>query len=224
MWFVEPVKYVRNNYSNPRMNIQTLYQRKRIGLLGGSFNPAHKGHLHITREALNRLKLDEVWWMVSPQNPLKHNDEMGDFNARIALAEIVADDPRIIVTDIEVQLKTTFTVDTLEALRKKFSSYRFVWLMGADNLRQFPRWKRWRQIFKMVPIVVFPRPSFSRRALAGKASRRFKRFRIRPTRAPRLANMRPPAWTFLHTQPVTESATRIRTKLAKDVRSYHPGE
>ena len=119
----------------------------------------------------------------------------------------------------EMQLKTTHTVDTLEALQEKFPTYRMVWLMGADNLRQFPKWKGWRQIFRMVPIAVFPRPSFSRRALVGKASRRFKRFRIRPTRAPRLANMRPPAWTFLHTQPDTTSATRIRTKMARELRT-----
>jgi len=201
------------------MNNQTLHQQKRIGLLGGSFNPAHKGHLHISQQALNRLRLDEVWWVVSPQNPLKPNEQMGNFNTRMAFADFVADDPRIVVTDIEMQLKTTHTVDTLEALQKKFPTYRMVWLMGADNLRQIPRWKSWRQIFRMVPIAVFPRPSFSRRALVGKASRRFKRFRIRPTRAPRLANMRPPAWTFLHTQPDTTSATRIRTKLARELRT-----
>ena len=189
---------------------------KRIGLLGGSFNPAHEGHLHISRAALDRLKLDELWWMVSPQNPLKHALGMADFKSRIQSAKELVDDPRIIVSGIEHEMRTIYTVDTLEALKKKFPEHRFVWLMGADNLRQIPKWRGWQRIFRMVPIAIFPRPSYSRRALAGKASRRFNRFRIKAARAPRLANMRAPAWVFLRTQPNTTSATRIRAKLAQD--------
>ena len=194
-----------------------MKESKRIGLLGGSFNPAHKGHLHISHEALTRLKLDEIWWMVSPQNPLKTTSEMSDFSTRLASAKAIALDARIVVTEIELELGTTFTVDTLKGLREQFPGYRFVWLMGADNLRQIPKWKGWRQIFRMVPIAIFPRPAYSGRALAGKASRRFKRFRVRSTRGPRLANMRPPAWIFLRTQPNTTSATRIRAKLAREL-------
>ena len=129
---------------------------KRIGLLGGSFNPAHDGHLHISRAAFERLKIDEVWWMVSPQNPLKKAHDMSDFNSRIQSAKDIADDPRIIVSDIEQEMGTVFTVDTLEALKKKFPKHRFVWLMGADNLRQIPKWRGWRRIFRMVPIAIFP--------------------------------------------------------------------
>ena len=191
-----------------------MSEGRRIGLLGGSFNPAHRGHLHISREALVRLNLDEIWWMVSPQNPLKSSEDMNDFNSRMNSAIEIADDPRIIVTKIELELGTIFTVDTLKALRGKYPEHRFVWLMGADNLRQFPKWKGWRQIFRMIPIAIFPRPAYSGRALTGKASRRFERVRVRPTRGPRLANMRPPAWIFLRTQPDTTSATRIRAKLA----------
>ena len=192
-----------------------MSEGKRIGLLGGSFNPAHKGHLHITLGALNRLKLDEVWWMVSPQNPLKAASGMGDLGFRMKSAKELAEDPRIVVTDIESQMGTVYTVDTLEALKKKFPKHKFVWLMGADNLRQIPKWRGWQRIFRMVPIAIFPRPSYSRRALAGKASRRFRRFQIKPTRAPRLATMRAPAWVFLRTQPNTTSATRIRARLAR---------
>ena len=186
---------------------------KRIGLLGGSFNPAHQGHLHISLSALRRLNLDEIWWMVSPQNPLKDRSGMGEFNFRKKSAEMIARDPRIIVTDIEITLGTQFTVDTLRALKERFPDFKFVWLMGADNLRQIPKWKGWRKIFRQVPVAVFPRPSFSRRALGGKAARRFDKFRIKSTRAPRLANLRPPAWVFLHTQPITTSATRLRERL-----------
>ena len=192
-----------------------MSEGRRIGLLGGSFNPAHKGHLHISREALARLRLDEIWWIVSPQNPLKSSDDMNDFNSRMNSAIAIADDPRIVVTKIELELGTVFTVDTLKSLREIYPEHRFVWLMGADNLRQIPKWKGWRQIFRMIPIAIFPRPAYSGRALAGKASRRFKRFRVRSTRGPRLANMRPPAWIFLRTQPNTTSATRIRAKLAR---------
>ena len=192
-----------------------MNEGKRIGLLGGSFNPAHKGHLHISRGALAHLNLDQIWWMVSPQNPLKNSSDMEDFITRKTSAEKIAEDPNIIVTDIEKELGTFFTVDTLLALRTKFPNHRFVWLMGADNLRQIPKWKGWRQIFRLVPIAIFPRPSYSRRALTGKASRRFKRFRVRSTRAPRLANMRPPVWVFLRTKPDTTSATRIRARSLK---------
>ena len=117
------------------------------------------------------------------------------------------------MTDIEITLGTQFTVDTLRALKETFPDFKFVWLMGADNLRQIPKWKGWRKIFRQVPVAVFPRPSFSRRALGGKAARRFDKFRIKSTRAPRLANLRPPAWVFLHTQPITTSATRLRERL-----------
>ena len=192
-----------------------MSEGRRIGLLGGSFNPAHKGHLHISREALARLNLAEIWWIVSPQNPLKSSDDMNDFNSRMNSAIAIADDPRIVVTKIELELGTVFTVDTLKSLREIYPEHRFVWLMGADNLRQIPKWKGWRQIFRMIPIAIFPRPAYSGRALAGKASRRFKRFQVRSTRGPRLANMRPPAWIFLRTQPDTTSATRIRAKLAR---------
>ena len=189
---------------------------KRIGLLGGSFNPAHQGHLHISRAALNRLKLDEVWWVVSPQNPLKNAHGMDNFQSRVQSAEAMADDRRIIVSDIEQVMGTAYTVDTLEALKKKCPEHRFVWLMGADNLRQIPKWRGWQRIFRMVPIAIFPRPSYSRRALTGKASRRFKRFQIKTARAPRLATMRAPAWVFLRTQPNTTSATRIRARLSRE--------
>ena len=195
---------------------------KSIGLLGGSFNPAHRGHLDISQAALNLLKLDEVWWMVSPQNPLKDKNDMGDFRSRFESAECIAHDPRIIVSDIERQMSTIYTVDTLGALKKKFPEHRFVWLMGADNLREVPKWRGWQRIFRMVPIAIFPRPSYSRRALAGRASRRFERFQVKTARAPRLATMRAPAWIFLRTRPNTTSATRIRAQIAREGAKKNP--
>ena len=182
----------------------------RVGLLGGSFNPAHDGHRHISRVALDRLALDEVWWMVSPQNPLKTADGMAPLAERMEAARAVADDPRLIVTNIERELGTVFTVDSVDALKQRFRHHRFVWLIGADILIQMPRWRQWRRLFASVPIAVFPRPTYSSRALSGTAARRFAGKRVRESQAPMLADMRPPAWVFLRTRPHGASATRIR--------------
>jgi nicotinate (nicotinamide) nucleotide adenylyltransferase/ribosome silencing factor RsfS/YbeB/iojap len=184
---------------------------RRIGLLGGSFNPAHGGHLHISRLALQRLGLDEVWWLVSPQNPLKPVSGMAPFANRFdQAAAMAADERRIQVSDIEARLSSTYTADTLKALRRRFPHARFVWLMGGDNLAQFPYWKQWQDIFRTVPIAVFARLGASSKALAGKPAHRFARFRIPPTSARRLAAMPPPAWVFFHTRLDPRSATRIR--------------
>ena len=162
---------------------------RRIGLLGGSFNPAHGGHLHISRLALSRLDLDEVWWLVSPQNPLKPAAGMAPFAERLeAAARVAAAERRIRVSDIEARLGSTYTADTLKALRRRFPRARFVWLMGGDNLAQLPYWKRWQDIFRTAPIAVFDRPSTALTALAGIAARRFARARARPGGAPSRAD------------------------------------
>jgi len=185
---------------------------RRIGILGGSFNPAHDGHRHISLEALKRLRLDEVWWLVSPQNPLKPQEGMAPFEDRIEKAKSVADHPRIRVTDIEKGFGTTYTAETLARLSRRFPTQRFVWLMGADNLSQISRWSRWTRIFHTVPVAVFDRPSYSLGALSGRAARRFHRERIKESRAGRLADMRPPAWVFLHTPLNATSATALRAR------------
>ncbi len=185
----------------------------RIGLLGGSFNPAHEGHLHISRLALDYLRLDQVWWLVSPQNPLKGPADMAPLEARLASALVRADDPRIVATDLERELGTVHTAETLSALKARFPDHRFVWLMGADLLLQIPRWHRWRSIFYTVPVAVFARPPYSVRALSSRAARRFDRARIRPFAAGSLAARMPPAWVFLSIRPHAVSATRIRAHL-----------
>ena len=183
---------------------------KRIGILGGSFNPAHRGHLHISRQALKLLQLDEIWWMVSPQNPLKPTDDMADLRTRIESAENIAKDRCIRVTDIEFELGSTYTAETLTKLKQKFPKARFVWLMGADNLMQIPKWKDWQNIFRTVPIAVFTRPTYTNRALAGFAARRFARYRVDENQAHRLSIMQAPAWAFLNIKPDAISATRVR--------------
>ena len=189
----------------------TVKGRERcVGLLGGSFNPAHQGHLHISRLALDRLALDRVWWLVSPHNPLKPRHDMAPFDQRLAAARRLADDPDIRVSDVERRIGTRYTADTLDVLRQNHPDARFVWIMGADNLIQVPRWRRWIALFNAVPIAVFARPSYSLRALSGRAARRFASARRLESRAGALAAMRPPAWVFLHTPLSGASATRIR--------------
>jgi nicotinate-nucleotide adenylyltransferase len=182
-------------------------------VLGGSFNPAHEGHLHITGLALKRLGLDQVWWMVSPQNPLKSTDDMASFEERMASAQTLAvGDGRITVTDIEVRLHTRYTTDTLRALRAAFPRTRFIWLMGADNLEQIPRWERWTTIFHMVPIAVFDRATYSFKALASKAAHRFRRQRVPSRGAAGTIMKRPPAWVYFHTPRHPASSTALRAQ------------
>ncbi len=189
---------------------------RRIGLLGGSFNPAHAGHRHISLLALRRLRLDEVWWLVSPQNPLKPAAGMATLETRLEFARSVARHPRIKVTDIERRLGTRYTGDTLRALAKRFPRPMFVWLMGADNLVEIPRWRNWTAIFHLVPIAVFDRTTYTYRALAGTAARRFERHRRDPEQAGALAGSTPPAWVFIRATTHPGSATRIREGRAGD--------
>ncbi len=179
-------------------------------MLGGSFNPAHDGHLHISILALKHLRLDEVWWMVSPQNPLKPTAGMAPFEERFASAGALAVHPAVSVTDIEVRLGTRYTADTLAALNFCFPRMHFVWIMGADNLVQIAHWQRWTKIFNLAPIAVFDRAPYSFDALAGKAAQAFSRFKSRPKDVHKLAEMKPPAWAFLHTRLHPASATEIR--------------
>jgi nicotinate-nucleotide adenylyltransferase len=191
----------------------TLRRRgRRIGLLGGSFNPAHAAHRQISLMALARLGLDEVWWLVSPQNPLKPAAGMASLPERLAEARRVARHPRIRVTGIEARLGTAYTADTITALKRRFPALNFIWLMGADNLIQIDRWQHWQRIFNAVPVAVFARPSYCFRALAAKAAHRFAKARVAESRARGLAGRQPPAWVFVHGRLNPLSASAIRAK------------
>ncbi|MGB8182997.1 MAG: nicotinate-nucleotide adenylyltransferase [Stellaceae bacterium] len=189
---------------------------RRVGLLGGSFNPAHVGHVHLSLEALRRLGLDEVWWLVAPQNPLKPPKGMAPPEKRLAGARALARHPRIRVLDLERRLGTVFTVDTLRALQARFPRTRFVWLMGADNLSQIRHWRGWREIFASLPIAVFARPSYCRVALAALPAHRFARYRLPAAAARRLPGAKPPAWIFLWSMLDPHSATQIRQPIRGD--------
>lgn len=184
----------------------------RIGLLGGSFNPAHQAHRHISLIALRRLKLDAVWWLVSPQNPLKSTTGMATLERRLAKAREVAAHPDIHVSAAEIALGTQYTIDTLEALTNKFRKAHFVWLMGGDSLASFHLWRRWKAIAKLLPIGVVARPGFTVRALASPAAQFLDGARIDDRDAATLAEHDAPAWTFLRERLDPTSATALRNR------------
>jgi nicotinate-nucleotide adenylyltransferase len=184
--------------------------RLRIGLLGGSFNPAHDGHLHIARQALRHARLDQLWLMVSPGNPLKPLAGMAPFAERLASAAALTANRRLIATDIEQRLHLHYTAETLATLRRRFPRAQFVWIMGADNLIQLPRWGRWRRILATMPLLVMPRPGLTRAALSSHAARATARHRL-PARATLcLPAASPPAWVMLPVKENATSATALR--------------
>jgi nicotinate-nucleotide adenylyltransferase len=180
------------------------------GLLGGSFNPAHSGHRRISLAAQRALGLDEVWWLVSPGNPLKAQAGMAPLPARLASARRQARGTRIIPTAIEARLGTRYTVDTLEKLVRLYPKRRFVWLMGSDNLAQFHRWREWRRIARIMPIAVIARPGYMADAQSARAMGWLRRF-VRPAgQAKSWTLWRPPALVLLRFRPDPSSATRLR--------------
>ncbi|MFT6556673.1 nicotinate (nicotinamide) nucleotide adenylyltransferase [Sneathiella sp.] len=187
---------------------------RKIGLLGGSFNPAHEGHLYISETALRTLDLDEVWWLVSPQNPLKSAEDMGRADDRIQSALKIARGRRIKISTIEFDLRETYTANTIQALQERHPFHHFVWLMGADNLIQIPKWYHWREIFDLVPIAVFDRPGYTQKALSGKAATLYAKRRVFPAGFNRpiinFATGPTPRWTFISHTKHKLSSTQIR--------------
>jgi nicotinate-nucleotide adenylyltransferase len=188
---------------------------QRIGLFGGSFDPPHQGHLMVSLMALNRLKLDAVWWLVTPGNPLKNHAPDG-LGRRVAAARAMARDPRIHVTAIEATLNSRFTADTLAILSERLPDVDLVWIMGADNLRQFHRWRHWRRIAELMPIAVYDRPGSTFTGPAAPAAIALRRDRLRERDAAKLASTPTPAWIFLHGPRVALSSTELRAKRLSD--------
>ncbi|WP_424932656.1 nicotinate-nucleotide adenylyltransferase [Amaricoccus macauensis] len=181
----------------------------RIGLLGGSFDPPHAGHVHITRWALKVFRLDAIWWLVSPGNPLK-TDAPADMARRIGVAREIMDHPRVHVSDIEARLGTRYTAETLAAIMARYPQAHFVWLMGADNLRSFHHWDNWHLILQGVPVGVLARPGEQLAAGLSPAARRFMRYRLSPAEAPGLALAQPPIWTLVTGPMLDLSSTALR--------------
>lgn len=191
-------------------------RRRRIGLLGGSFNPAHEGHRHVARIALRALRLDQAWLMVSPGNPLKPARGMAPLPDRLASARRIADGRRIVATDIERLLGTRYTADTLRLLRRRFPRARFVLVIGADNLAQLPRWRRWREIARGTAVAVLPRPGWTRRALAGQAAAALRRHRRAPGSLGAEGFAPHAPWCLVPAREHAASATAIRRARAGD--------
>ncbi|MCA1529475.1 nicotinate-nucleotide adenylyltransferase [Bradyrhizobium yuanmingense] len=202
-----------NNLVVPRFVAQAVPPSTpgmRIGLLGGSFNPPHQAHRAISRFALKRLQLDRVWWLVTPGNPLKENGTLQELGKRMQAAREVADDPRIEVSCLESVIRTRYTIDTINTLRRRFPGLRFVWIMGADNLAQFHRWQDWRRIAAQVPMAVIDRPPQSFRALGSPAAQALSRYRLPENKAVQLADRPAPAWVFLTGLKLNLSSTGLR--------------
>ena len=187
----------------------------RIGLYGGSFNPAHLGHRHVSLVALKRLRLDRVWWMVTPGNPLKDRGDLAAIDTRVARAGRVADHPRIAVTDFESRIGARYTRQSLRFLTRRNPAVRFVWIMGADSLATFHRWQGFAEIARLMPIAIIDRPGFTLTAPAARAARRLARWRISESDAGGLADRAAPAWVFLHGPRSTLSSTALRARPAR---------
>ncbi|MBE7184581.1 MAG: nicotinate-nucleotide adenylyltransferase [Methylobacterium mesophilicum] len=181
-----------------------------VGLFGGSFNPSHAGHALVAEIALRRLRLDQLWWMVTPGNPLKSTRELLPLEERIRRSEALAPDPRIKVTAFEATLNSRYTADTLRTIKLRNPGIRFVWIMGADNLRGFHLWQRWQTIAETFPIAVIDRPGATLAFLSSKMAKTFDYARLDEADAEVLARRKPPAWTFIHGPRSPLSSTAIR--------------
>jgi nicotinate-nucleotide adenylyltransferase len=181
-----------------------------VGLFGGSFNPPHAGHALVAEIALRRLRLDKLWWIVTPGNPLKNSHELAPLAERIRLCEAIAEDPRIEVTAFEASHHVRYTADTLALVKARNPGVHFVWIMGADNLRDFHRWQSWREIVLTFPIAVIDRPGSTLSFLSSVVAKTFDYARVDEGDAPILARMRAPAWTFIHGPRSSLSSTALR--------------
>lgn len=181
-----------------------------VGLFGGSFNPPHAGHALVAEIAMRRLGLDQLWWMVTPGNPLKSTRELAPLTERLQLSEEMARNPRIKVTAFEAAHNVRYTADALALVRARNPGVDFVWIMGADNLRDFHRWQRWREIAMTFPIAVIDRPGATLSFLSSMLAKTFDYARVDETHARRLARMKAPAWTFIHGPRSLLSSSAIR--------------
>lgn len=214
MWFAGPARRVPGAGRPGGLRLGfSLAPGMRVGLYGGSFNPAHQGHAHVAETARRRLGLDRVIWLVSPQNPLKSNHETASQAERMAGARAVAQGPAMIVSDAEARLGVQYTVDTLRLLKARFPGVKFVWIMGADSLASFHRWRGWTQIMAEVPVAVVSRPWISLKSRSSPAARRFARARVPSGQARGLPDRVPPAWVFLRGPLNFQSSTALRERM-----------
>ncbi len=196
----------------PKLPVYGDGRRLRVGLLGGSFNPAHEGHRYVSISALRCLGLDEVWWLVSPLNPFKVGQKVPSLSERLKKAEKISAHPKIKVTAIEDKLDTYLTFDTLQKLTKRFPKVDFVWIMGDDLAEEFTRWYRWKNIFSLVSIAVFSRKDYPWQTVAAKALKSFAKYRVAKENIRCLAEKQKPAWSYIRIRPNPASSTILRAK------------
>ncbi len=185
----------------------------KIGLFGGSFNPPHMGHVHVSETALQALELDQIWWLVTPGNPLKDHKQLLPLNERIARCRELAQNPSIRICAIEDKYNVRYTADTLAILNSRRANVNFVWVMGADNLAGFHHWERWREIANHTPIAVIDRPGSTKSLRSSRVAQTLAQFRLDERDASLLATSKPPAWTFIHAKRSYLSSTKIRDRL-----------
>lgn len=216
MWFAGPARRapIAGRPQALRLGFD-LQPGMRVGLFGGSFNPVHDGHAHVAQTAKRRLGLDRVIWLVSPQNPLKSRHETADLATRMAGARQMAQGRGMIVSDLETKLGSAYTIDTIRALKARFPGVKFVWIMGADSLASFHRWKGWTQIMREVPVAVVSRPWISLKSRFSPAARRFAHFRRPSHQAAGLPGSKPPAWVFLRGPLNFQSSTNLRERMQR---------
>ena len=213
MWFAGPAR--RAPLAGRPQALRLGFDLKRgmkVGLYGGSFNPAHDGHAHVAETARRKLGLDRVIWLVSPQNPLKSRHETADLEERVAGAKALAHGYAMVVAAVETHLGSNYTIDTIRGLKARFPGVKFVWIMGADSLASFHRWRGWTQIMHEVPVAVISRPWISLKSRFSPAPIRFARFRRSPQSGPRLAYAKTPAWTFLFGRFNFQSSSALRAR------------
>jgi nicotinate-nucleotide adenylyltransferase len=214
MWIAGPARLIpaAGRPAGLRLGL-TLAPGMRVGLFGGSFNPAHDGHAHVAQIALRRLRLDRVIWLVSPQNPLKSPAGTASLATRVASARGQARGPRMIVSDAETRLGTRYTIDVLRLFKARFPGVKFVWIMGADNLAGLHGWRGWAQIMREMPVAVIARPGAQIKSRFSPAAQRFALAQVPARAAAQLADRAPPAWVYLRAPLNFSSSTALRARL-----------
>lgn len=192
------------------LKMPLVHQGMKVGLFGGSFNPPHQGHVLVAETAIRRLQLDQVWWMVTPGNPLKSHKELASLETRVQLSRDICEDPKIKVTAFEADYKLKYTAQTLDLIDRRNRGVNFVWLMGADNLANFHHWQDWQFIAEKFPIAVIDRPGSTLSYLSSRMAKTYARSRVDETDAKSLAGLKAPAWTFLHGPRSSLSSTALR--------------
>lgn len=194
---------------------ESVSPNQKIGILGGSFNPAHEGHLSISKIAMQRLNLDVVWWIISPRNPLKKYDILYDFEERVSSAEKVIDTNHISISKLERDAQIKYTIGTVEYLNTRYFGTKFVWIMGADNLKDFHRWREWDKLALTVPIAIIDRPSSSLDVTSSLFANKYRKYRVDEADAQNLADKKKPAWVFLHSKLNDQSSSQLRNSGVK---------